>query len=46
MNFLSALGNLGFKPAEVNSAVAAQEELGPDAALDALARLALRKAAK
>jgi Holliday junction DNA helicase RuvA len=43
----SALGNLGFKPAEASSAVAAaQEELGPDAQLDALVRLALRKAAK
>ena len=44
---LSALANLGFKPAEANSAVAAaNEELGPDASLDALVRLALRKAAK
>jgi Holliday junction DNA helicase RuvA len=44
---VSALGNLGFKPAEASSAVAAaQEELGPDAQLDALVRLALRKAAK
>jgi Holliday junction DNA helicase RuvA len=44
---VSALGNLGFKPAEATSAVAAaQDELGPDAALDALVRLALRKAAK
>lgn len=44
---LSALGNLGFKPAEASAAVAAaQEELGPDAGLDALVRLALRKAAK
>ena len=44
---VSALGNLGFKPAEASAAVAAaQEELGPDAALDALVRLALRKAAK
>jgi Holliday junction DNA helicase RuvA len=44
---LSALANLGFKPAEASSAVAAAaEELGPDASLDALVRLALRKAAK
>lgn len=44
---LSALANLGFKPAEASAAVAAaNEELGPDAALDALVRLALRKAAK
>ena len=43
---LSALANLGFKPAEASAAVAAaQEELGPDAGLDALVRLALRKAA-
>ena len=44
---LSALGNLGFKPAEASAAVnAAQDELGADASLDALVRLALRKAAK
>ena len=44
---LSALANLGFKPAEASAAVAAaQEELGPEASLDALVRLALRKAAK
>jgi Holliday junction DNA helicase RuvA len=44
---LSALGNLGFRPAEASAAVnAAQDELGPDASLDALVRLALRKAAK
>ena len=44
---LSALGNLGFKPAEASAAVnAAQDELGPDADLDALVRLALKKAAK
>jgi Holliday junction DNA helicase RuvA len=44
---LSALGNLGFKPAEASAAVnAAQDELGPDAGLDALVRLALRKAGK
>jgi len=44
---LSALANLGFKPAEASAAVnAAQDELGPDAGLDALVRVALRKAAK
>jgi|SRR3954451_3753895 Holliday junction DNA helicase RuvA len=44
---LSALANLGFKPAEASAAVnAAQEDLGQDATLDALVRLALKKAAK
>ncbi|HET7714156.1 MAG TPA: Holliday junction branch migration protein RuvA [Bauldia sp.] len=44
---LSALANLGFKPAEASAAVnAAQDELGESASLDALVRLALRKAAK
>src|SRR6185369_5645651 len=44
---LSALANLGFKPAEASAAVnAAQDELGPEAGLDDLVRLALRKAAK
>lgn len=44
---LSALANLGFKPAEASAAVnAASDELGPDAGLDALVRLALKKAAK
>ena len=44
---LSALANLGFKPAEASAAVnAAQDDLGPEASLDALVRLALRKAAK
>ncbi len=44
---VSALANLGFKPADASAAVnAAQGELGPDASLDALVRLALRKAAK
>lgn len=43
----SALLNLGFRPAEAAAAVsAAEEELGADAGLDALVRLALRKAAK
>lgn len=44
---VSALLNLGFKPAEASSAVsAANDELGAGATLDALVRLALRKAAK
>jgi len=44
---VSALLNLGFRPAEASSAVAAaEEELGAGATLDALVRLALRKAAK
>jgi len=44
---LSALANLGFKPAEASAAVAAAaDELGAEASLDALVRLALRKAAK
>jgi holliday junction DNA helicase RuvA len=44
---LSALANLGFKPADASAAVnAAQDELGLDAELDALVRLALKKAAK
>jgi holliday junction DNA helicase RuvA len=44
---LSALANLGFRPAEAAAAVgAAAEELGAGATLDALVRLALRKAAK
>lgn len=44
---LSALANLGFRPAEASAAVnAAQDELGPQAGLDALVRLALKKAAK
>jgi Holliday junction DNA helicase RuvA len=44
---LSALANLGFKPADASAAVnAAQDELGAEASLDALVRLALRKAAK
>ena len=42
---LSALANLGFKPAEASAAVAsAVSELGETATLDALVRLALRKA--
>lgn len=44
---VSALLNLGFKPAEASAAVAAaQSELGADAGLDALVRTALKKAAK
>ncbi|WP_454279241.1 Holliday junction branch migration protein RuvA [Sphingomonas sp. Marseille-Q8236] len=44
---VSALLNLGFRPAEASAAVAAaEEELGATASLDALVRLALRKAAK
>ena len=44
---LSALANLGFKPADASAAVAAAvEELGDGATLDALVRLALRKTAK
>lgn len=43
----SALQNLGFRPAEAATAVrAAEDELGASATLDALVRLALRKAAK
>ena len=43
----SALLNLGFRPAEAANAVAAaEEELGAVATLDALVRLALRKAAR
>ncbi|MCU6454638.1 Holliday junction branch migration protein RuvA [Sphingomonas sp. A2-49] len=44
---VSALLNLGFRPAEAAAAVgAAEEDLGAGATLDALVRLALRKAAK
>jgi Holliday junction DNA helicase RuvA len=44
---LSALANLGFRPAEASAAVgAAAEELGDGATLDALVRVALRKASK
>ncbi|HXG99357.1 MAG TPA: Holliday junction branch migration protein RuvA [Sphingomicrobium sp.] len=42
---LSALANLGFRPAEASAAVnAALSELGEAATLDALVRLALKKA--
>jgi holliday junction DNA helicase RuvA len=44
---VSAMLNLGFKPAEASAAVnAAADELCASATLDALVRLALRKAAK
>ncbi|HEX8366751.1 MAG TPA: Holliday junction branch migration protein RuvA [Allosphingosinicella sp.] len=44
---LSALLNLGFRPAEASAAVAqAETELGPEATLDALVRIALKKAAR
>jgi holliday junction DNA helicase RuvA len=44
---MSALGNLGFKPGEASNAVAlAAEELGTDASLDALVRLALKRASR
>ncbi|HEY0044250.1 MAG TPA: Holliday junction branch migration protein RuvA [Allosphingosinicella sp.] len=43
----SALANLGFRPSEAAAAVAkAEEELGPGASLDALVRVALKKAAR
>ncbi len=44
---VAALTGLGFKPAEASAAVAAaNDDLGAGANLDALVRLALRKAAK
>ena len=44
---VSALANLGFKAGEASAAVAAaQAEIGPEASLDALVRLALRKSSK
>lgn len=44
---VSALQNLGFRPAEASVAVAkAEAELGSDASLDALVRLSLKKAAR
>jgi Holliday junction DNA helicase RuvA len=44
---VSALLNLGFRPVEAASAVAkAETDLGPAATLDALVRLALKKAAR
>ena len=44
---VSALQNLGFRPAEASAAVAkAEGELGPEATLDALVRIALKKAAR
>jgi Holliday junction DNA helicase RuvA len=44
---LSALANLGFRPSEAAAAVGkAEAELGPEATLDALVRLALKKSAR
>ena len=44
---VSALTNLGFRPAEASAAVAAaNDDLGDGATLDALVRLALKKAAR
>jgi Holliday junction DNA helicase RuvA len=44
---VSALLNLGFRPAEASEAVArAQAELGPEAGFDALVRAALKKTAR
>ena len=44
---VSALLNLGFRPAEASAAVArAESELGAEAGLDALVRTALRKAVR
>jgi Holliday junction DNA helicase RuvA len=44
---VSALLNLGFRPAEASAAVAkAEAELGPEASLDALVRSALKKVAR
>jgi Holliday junction DNA helicase RuvA len=44
---VSALQNLGFRPAEAAAAVTkAEAELGAEASLDALVRLALKKAAR
>jgi Holliday junction DNA helicase RuvA len=44
---VSALLNLGFRPTEASSAVAqAETELGPEATLDALVRISLKKAAR
>ena len=44
---VSALLNLGFRPAEASAAVAkAEAELGPGATLDALVRSALKKVAR
>jgi Holliday junction DNA helicase RuvA len=44
---ISALANLGFRPSEAAAAVAkAEAEVGPEATLDSLVRVALKKAAK
>jgi holliday junction DNA helicase RuvA len=46
-NAVWALANLGFKPGVAQSVVAlAVEELGGDASLDALVRLALKRASR
>lgn len=44
---VSAMLNLGFRPSDASAAVAkAEAELGPEASLDALVRLALKKATR
>lgn len=44
---VSALANLGFKPAEASAAVAAAvDEIGAESSLDTVVRLALRKAGR
>lgn len=44
---VAALTGLGFRPSEASSAVAkAEAELGPEATLDALVRVALKKSAR
>ncbi len=44
---VSALANLGFRPADASAAVAkAEMELGPEASFDALVREALRKSSR
>ena len=44
---VSALLNLGFRPADASAAVAqAEAELGPEASFDALVRVALKKSAR
>lgn len=44
---VAALSGLGFKPGEAQGAVSASiDELGPDATLDAVVRMALKKVAK
>jgi len=47
LDAVSALLNLGFRPAEASAAVGkAETELGPEAGLDQLVRTALKKAAR